>query len=621
MHVFSPATLAKDEANYWTSVKMLEENGIAVQYAEDPEENELSAAQSYFDRLFGEHLFRIVPASASFRNYPNSSRRTADGAAVELCVAREDGLAPYLWSEKATEWDKLGMPDSDDGLLRRAGLAADLIRDVVANCSDISTSRNIPDDSRWGGPGRLLEDLALLSTGLSGRNISQVPPYPTPARVAVEVALGDLLPEGSNAGVDSLPIAEGARAVLANISHEARDDSIAQELVHAAEGIAWMTPSGIAAWYDAVPERIREEAGISDFRRPPVEPIGRAYVEESDAPIAPQTLPVSYVSGDLDPIVMSPIFPDLDEIAADTRVSVTRLQRQVSDKMGSAENIDSEIRALQSQLEQKQGQASVAHDAIRALEEEVDGVIEADRLRRARALFQSLCGARLTLATAAQQWEATRAQRVSRVAELTPEREQLVQLVTSYEESNRAGALRSLDPTLRALLDEQAKRARESLGGPWTGVGGTATNSQTIIPVALSLSASNGLIRVIAALPLDGLTPEAFPSDGPDTALAAVTLNQMGTVLEELASPDGDRDVDAVAVQGEVTIVSFEANYRGTDSDGLADEEGYYALLCEEAAARHETLREAAVTVRFKAVPPDLLDDLVLVTFGEANHA
>jgi SEC-C motif len=609
LHVFAPAALAKDEVNYQKSLQILADNGITVDFEADPKAKDLVAAQAYFDRIFGERVYRVLPSSASLRDYPHSSRRTSPDGRTQLCVPRKAGLAHYLWTTKA---DEVGMPHQP-ALLNMAALGADLIGDLVNSCADLASMNELDDDDGWGGMRTLLHEVFVLSAGAGQSEREHAPPYPLSARLALGLAFPACQEPSGDSLLRALPISEGSTELLLSLAAELRNDTVAQDLV-ALVPTSWMTSTALKAWYAAIPVHLREEAGL------PV------VIDELDSaqPGSGLITSVSVVAAatELNEITSAPlvgtetvmdIFQPLDEIALSAQDATSGLRDRIRGRLAAANELSAEIGAYRQQVVDKEAELRTLESAIQSLDDEVDSLLETDRHARVAALFRILSHGHEALQDAVLKWREHRDERGRLARDLTPDQQDKAKLLSSYAETVRTGALDGLDATLRNVLEEQAQRARESLGPDWDPRAETSV-AHVVVPIALGLSVSEGRIRVTAGFPFDATTAGALPVDSPDTVLAAVTTHQMATMLRELGVPGSDRDVDAQAVQGRVTLFWMEADYNG-DED-LSDYEATYALYCQEAADKDELLRRAGITARFRAVPVELLDEEATVEEG-----
>jgi SEC-C motif len=606
LHVFAPAALAKDEVNYQKSLQILADNGITVDFEADPKAKEIVAAQAYFDRIFGERVYQVRPTSASLRDYPHSSRRASLNGGTQLCVPRKAGLGHCLWTTKADEWRKMGMPQHPD-LLNRAALGADLVTDLFNSCTDLASLNELEDDDAWGGMRKLLHEIFVLSAGGAQPEREHAPPYPLSARLAFGLAFPASQNRSGDSFLQALPVSEGSIELLISLAAELRGDKVAQDLLAIAP-TSWMTLVGLKAWYAAVPVHLREEAGL---------PVVIDELDDAQQELGATTSTSSAAAAtDVTDFTSAPpvgseavvdIFHPLDEIALSAQDATSELRDRIRGRLVAANELSAEIGAYRQQIVEKEAELKVLERAIQALEDEVDSLLETDRHARTAALFGILARGQDALQGAVLRWREHREERDRLARDLTPEQQDQARLLSSYSETVRTGALDGLDATLRNVLEEQARRARESLGSDWE-LRGENSAVHAVVPIALGLSVGEGRIRVSAGFPFDATTAGALPVDSPDTVLAAVTTHQMASMLHELGIPGGDRDVDAQAVQGQVTLLSMEAEYTG-DED-LSDYEATYTLYCQEAADQDELLRRAGVTARFRAVPAELIDDV-----------
>lgn len=608
MHVFAPAALAKDDANYKKSLQILADNGITVDFEADPNAKDIAAAQAYFDRIFGERVYQVMPASASLRDYPHSSRRASVDGGTQLCVPRKAGLGHCLWTTKADEWRKMGMPQRP-ALLLMAALAGDLVADLMNSCTDLASVNKLEDEDAWGGMRTLLHDLFVLSAGASPQEREQAPPYPLSARLALGLAFPARQEASGDSVLQALPVSEGSIGLLLSLAAELRGDRVAQELITAAP-TSWMTSAGLKTWYAAIAPHLLEEAGLPTV----VDELQGAQQEPGMIPELPVAAPapgvietVSTSAPPAGPEAVVDVFQHFDEIARRTQEATSGLRDQIRGRLVAANELSGEIGGYRQHVVDKEAELKDVESAIHSLEDEVDSLLERDRHARAIALFRVLSLGQVALEGAGRVWREQRQERGRLARDLTPEQQHQVRLLSSYAETVRTGALDGLDPTLRKVLEELAQRARESLGHDWNDRVETSS-VRTLVPIALGLSVSQGRIRVTAGFPFDAASANALPVDSPDTVLAAVTTHQMASMLHELGDPGGERDVDAQAVQGRVTLFWMEADYSG--GEDLSDYEAAYTLYCQEAADQDELLRRAGVTARFRAVPAELIDDV-----------
>jgi hypothetical protein len=606
LHVYAPAALAKDEVNYQKSLQILADNGITVDFQADPKAKDLVAAQAYFDRIFGERVYQVLPSSASLRDYPHSSRRASPDGGTQLCVPRKAGLAHYLWTTKADEWRKMGMPQQP-ALLNMAALSADLIGDLVNSCADLASLNQLEDDDAWGGMRALLHESFVLSAGAGQSEREHAPPYPLSARLALGLAFPACREASGNSLLRALPISEGSIDLLLSLAADLRNDKVAQDLV-ALVPTSWITSAALKAWYAAVPGHLREEAGL------PVVIDETASAQQGSGLIP--SVSVAAAPTELTEITSAPpvgteavvdIFQPLDEIALSAQDATAGLRDRIRGRLVAANELNGEIGAHRQQVIDKEAELRALESAIQSLEDEVDSLLETDRHARVAALFGILSHGHDALQDAVVRWREHKEERGRLALDLTPEQQDQARLLSSYTETVRTGALDGLDATLRNVLEEQVRRARESLGSDWD-LRGENSLVHAVVPIALGLSVSEGRIRVTAGFPFEATTAGALPVDSPETVLAAVTTHQMANMLHELGIPGGERDVDAQAVQGRVTLLSMEAEYTG-DED-LSDYEAAYTLYCQEAADKDELLRRAGVTARFRALPAELIDDV-----------
>ncbi|HEV2035793.1 MAG TPA: hypothetical protein VGU71_16630 [Candidatus Dormibacteraeota bacterium] len=382
---------------------------------------------------------------------------------------------------------------------------------------------------------------------------------------------------------------------------------MAQDLVAAAP-TSWMTSASLKAWYTAIPDHVREEAGlplvIDDFDGAQR---GTGAVTSLPA-VGTATDGAEFTSpppATSDAVV--DIFQPLHEIALSAQDATSVLRDRIRGRLVAASELGAEVGAIRQQVVEKEAELKALEGVIQSLEDEVDSLLETDRHARTSALLGILSKGENALQSAVLRWREHREERERLARDLTPDQQDQARLLSSYAETVRTGALDGLDATLRKVLDEQARRARESLGAEWDPVGENSV-ATALVPIALGLSVYEGRIKVTAGLPFNATAADALPPDSPDTVLAALTTHQMASMLRELAIPGGDRDVDAQAIHARITLLSMEAEYAG-DED-LSDYEAAYTLYCQEAADRDELLRRAGVTARFHAVPVELIDDI-----------
>jgi SEC-C motif len=613
MHIYAPRVLAKDEADYYKSIQVLRDNGITADFNSDPRSQELAVSQTYFDHLFGAGVYRLCPASTSFRSYPKWSRRIGTDGAIELCVNRETGLGFFLFNEKVAEWDKLGIP-SDPRLLRSAAIAADLVADLIPACAEITKTREVDDQNPWGGLRHVLYDIVIAGGLASGEANGDPPPHSLTARIAIGLAFPEVSSSSGDAQIDALPITELSRALLREIATELVSDQVAQALVLAGVAQQWATASGLQYWYESIPSHLRIEAGINDPPGTSKQGIPESGPAEFPLPVAipastPLVTPPSLVRST--PAELPDPFVELDDIGRRTQAAASELRDEIRERLSRTQSLQDDISALQSQIREREVEQAAIDEAVHALEDNVDRLIERDRQNMTATLHAILAGAGVGLASAASRWAEGREGREHASNTLTPAEQQHARVLSSYEESVRSGVLDSLDPTLRSLLQHQADAARDALGPGWKLSGHEWPEPHTVVSVPLSLTVSGGRTRITAVLPFDAINSEALPADSPDTALAAVVTHQMAVLLNELTVSGGDHDVDVQDAQL-ATHICFSGPHPRAEAANLVDEEWYYVQLCQEAADQHDLLRMAGVKVRFHSVAAELLDDLTL---------
>lgn len=600
MHVAAPRVLARDESGYVKALEMLRDHGITAEFAEDPTGKELGVAQAYFNCIFGEGAYRILPVSASFQRYPETWRRTAIDGVTEVGVARGDGLAGALFEEKETEWLALGNPTSP-GLLVEVAMAGDLVSELINGCVAIAEEHSILEG--WGSIEHVLIDLTVMA-GITDGVVEPPPPFTLGARIAIGLALPNLLGAQGNSVIEALHLSDGGKSLLADVMAELRADSVATEIVRAA-GEDWRTGAGFRGWVDSIPSGAKREAGI-----PEDEPITAGVDGKAEAAPAEQVVvaPEKRAGAVQKTVAHAPgpdLFSPLTMADESAQVGIDEAGNVLHGRFGHLEELRLRVSELEAQTETARGELRGAEREIQDMEDGIDGLLLQARHIMAEALRGLLVEAAPRVSAVEHSWLESGMPAVAPLTALTAEQARDQEFLNAYAEQERSGALASMNAVLRQALETELAEVhkRETQADTTTG---EAKLPETYVPVAVALSMTEGRLHLSAALPFDGVGPDRLGQSSPATLLAAIATNQIATFANEVGSQDGEREVEVIGF-GDVTVVDVAVPYAGP-ADDLAEEEQLYEMELQDAFDGNPMLRAGGIAVQCRSVSATLLE-------------
>ena len=594
MHIGDPRSVGKDERDFKRAVSLAAEYGVDVHCAHDPYPEDLQLAQGFADRLFGAGAYIVRPASENFRRYPHPSEILGDdGSLIGVNAAYWSTVPSFLVRMRLDEWARSGGP-SRPALLVRTAMAADVLRDLLQSCRDLMSGADADPAHGWARAHQLFVDLDAISR--KGEEVvdedDEAPGLVFAAAVGLAVHGG--LTSAVEAEIAALALPGDAEEWLLTGARALQTNHLAEDLARAVADGALM--EGEEVWRPRLTPRLAELLG--DEPAPSEAAAAPAQTPKPVAEVAAAAQPDS--AGTPSGAPVSDLFADVDIAGTGYRSVAERFQDQMESLFSVIDRCNETAQDLERQAEENGRLQASTLDRLEAIQSEMAAEIEADRQDSGRRLVEVLKRGAAELAQASDDWAARHDDDVE--AEATSGEETgLRQIIESYEASK--GALAQLDESLRAILEARVAEARAALGEE---EGGTDARPTRVVPVAISVDLSDGLVRVGAGLPLDGLSPDALVGGSLEAILASVVTKQLADAVRDHGSLDQHRGLTTHLGHG-VTWIWMEAQLNSEASADPGFVEDYLEFVCAEAANRDPVLRRAGVAVEVKAVPVDLL--------------